>query len=192
MECNPSKNTWELALDFHTSQTTICSKLKKIGKVNNRVHHTLHKKNKWYLISIITSFLWRQRNEPFPKKYHYRWWKMSLLWLDSTQKVVDWQTWISVAYRKSRASWKRNYAVCMVGSHQYYSFEYLNHHQTLNVDILSAAATCARKSLKKMPCTHRPEKHFPRRTGKNVQGKLGEFETSWILLKNQQMINGER
>ena len=39
----------------------------------------------------------------------------------STHKVVNCKGLIYAVYHKNRASWKKSYAMCMVGSPQYYS-----------------------------------------------------------------------
>ena len=52
-------------------------------------------------ISIATSLLSRQRNNPFLKSIIQKWRKMSLLWQCSTQKAVEWQVGVS---------WKKSYA----------------------------------------------------------------------------------
>ena len=84
---------------------------------------------------------------------------MGLLWQSSTQKAVNWQGWISVAYLKSRALWKEGYLACMVGSMWYYLvWVFKPHIDTQCRLILSTAATCTWKS-KKMPCTCQSEKH---------------------------------
>ena len=49
LKCNPYKSTWELGLDFNTSQSTICCHLKKIGNVSELgicVSYNLCEKNK--------------------------------------------------------------------------------------------------------------------------------------------------
>ena len=65
VECN-----WELTLNFNTSQPTICCHLKKIervSKVGFGVSHTLSEKNWEDCIFIVTSLLWRPRNDLFLK-----------------------------------------------------------------------------------------------------------------------------
>ena len=65
---------------------------------------------------------------------------------------MDWQGWISKAYTKSEASWKKNYAACMVWSLWYYSFCIFKQQSDIQCRLmLSKAATCAWKSMK-MPC----------------------------------------
>ena len=65
-----TKSTRELALDFNKSQSTIWRHLKKIEKVSKLGvwnPHKLREKNKEDRISIVTSFLSIQRNDPFFK-----------------------------------------------------------------------------------------------------------------------------
>ena len=83
VEYYPCQSICELALDCKTSQSTICSHLK-----SNR-------------------FSFEAEKWPIFQEYQFRWWKMGILWQSSMQKLVDWQGWISAAYSKSRASWKK-------------------------------------------------------------------------------------
>ena len=71
VECNPHQSTLELADKLNTSQSTICRHLEKMGKVSLLsvwVLHVLNEKNKADCLSIATSLLSRQRNDPFLDK----------------------------------------------------------------------------------------------------------------------------
>ena len=64
-----SAKSTQLALDLNTSNFTICSYLKKIGKVTKLgiwLLHTLSEKNNDH-ISIVTNFPSRQKNDLFLK-----------------------------------------------------------------------------------------------------------------------------
>ena len=68
MECNACQSIWDLAGKLNTSQSTICRHLEKMGKVSKLgvwVPHALSEKNKADRLSIATSLLSRQRNDPF-------------------------------------------------------------------------------------------------------------------------------
>ena len=69
MECYPYQSTQELVFDLNTSQSTICSHLKKIEKVSKLyvwIPHNLTMKNKDHM-SIEINLLLKQRNDPFLK-----------------------------------------------------------------------------------------------------------------------------
>ena len=55
--------------------------------------------------------------------------------------------WISLAYSKGGASWK-SYAVCIVGSPQYYSF-WVFKPQLVNTDLYSQQLQCVQENLRK-------------------------------------------
>lgn len=68
MECNPRQSTRELAVKLNTSQSIICrhlEKMRKVCKLGVCVTHVLSEKNKTDRLSIATSLLSRQRNDPF-------------------------------------------------------------------------------------------------------------------------------
>ena len=60
-------------------------------------------------------FFFQGREMTSFQEYHYRWWKMGLLWQCSMHKVMDCQGQISAANPKDNASWKKNYTVYMKG-----------------------------------------------------------------------------
>ena len=65
---NPGPLNQELADKQNMSQYTICRHLEKMGKVSKLgvwVPHALSEKNKADRLSIATSLLSRQRNDPF-------------------------------------------------------------------------------------------------------------------------------
>ena len=70
---------------------------------------------------------------PIFQEYHYRSWKKGLLYECSVQKVVNRRGWISTAFSKGRASWKKYYALCMVRSLQY--LIWVNCSQTFTADL---------------------------------------------------------
>ena len=75
-------------------------------------------------------------------------WSLDLLWQYLTEMAVDSQGWISATYPKGAASWKKRYAVCMVGSAWYYFFWVFKPQSDIECK-LSKAAMCAWKSKKK-------------------------------------------
>ena len=145
-EFNLHKSTRELALDFNTSQLTICHHLDKLGKVSKRgvwLLHTLIEKNTEDHIIHSKKFSFKTEKWAFLKIGDK---KLGLLWQCSMEKAVNWQGWIFIAYSKGRASWKKSYAVCIARSLQYYSF---------GVFTLQSAIQCRliKSFIKKTPYT---------------------------------------
>ena len=71
VECNARQSTRELAGKLNASQSTICrhlEKMEKVSKLGVWFPHALSEKNKADQLSIATSLLSRQRNNPFLDK----------------------------------------------------------------------------------------------------------------------------
>ena len=71
LEENPRQSTRELAQKLNTSQSTVCRHLEKLGKVSKLgvwVPYKLSERNKADRMSIATSLLSRENNDPFLKK----------------------------------------------------------------------------------------------------------------------------
>ena len=95
------------------------------------------------------------------QEFHYRWWKWVFYddvqqWIEMDEslllisKAVDWQGWISAAYPKAGVSWKKNYALSLVESQQYYSFEVFKQQSDTQCRLIfSTIAKWAWKSPKK-------------------------------------------
>ena len=117
-----AKSTRELALDLNTSQSTICCHLKKIGNVSKLgvwLPHPLSKKNKEDRISIATSHLLRQRNDPFLKEIisgDEKW-----VLNDNVQYEKQWID-KDESRQPTPESELHGRKVCMVGSPRFYSF----------------------------------------------------------------------
>ena len=72
VECNARHSTRELADKLNTSQSAICRHLEKMGKVSKLgvwVPQALSENHKTDRLSIATSFLSQQRNDPFLNEF---------------------------------------------------------------------------------------------------------------------------
>ena len=108
MECNPNKSPKELAPDLNTSQLTICLHLKKIRKVRKLVILVpdIARTKEDCIYTIQQVFLQSRKKTSFQRIL-----QMTKKWVfyDNVQHKKT--VWITTAYPKGEAWWKKSYAV---------------------------------------------------------------------------------
>ena len=156
MKCCLPESTREFALDLNTSQSIIGRNLKKIGKVSKlgvSLPLTLIEKNKEDCISIATSLIQGWYIIHFSRISLQVTKKNRCFLTMLNTKAVNWKEWFPLTRSKGALSWKKYYAIFMVGPPRYCSFwDFKVQSDSQCILIFQTAAIWAWKS-KKTPLT---------------------------------------